>query len=175
MVETAAVYWESKVRIYGFREKIGLSLFTIIFPIERFEHWGTHIQGMAEKEGSFDLIFSQAMDHRLMQLGLVFKEKAGCFHRQLVEKAANNEDRTTLRRIFPVELLSFHGPHFQDRYGIASAAFDALEVANLEVLASGCTGTSIYMVLPENMARPAVKHLAKTFIIPQKDDLLQKR
>ncbi|MDR3630910.1 MAG: hypothetical protein P4L42_11285 [Desulfocapsaceae bacterium] len=172
MVETAAVYWESKVRIYGFREKIGLSLFTIIFPMNRLDYWGTHIQTMAEEEGVFDLVFSQEMVGECIQLGMVFEENAGGFHRQLLERAAKNEDQTSLTGTLPVEMLSFHGPHFQDRYGIASAAFDALEKADFEVLASGCTGTSVYIVLPENIARPAVEHLTKTFIIPQADHSL---
>ena len=171
MLETAAVYWESKVRIYGFREKTGLSLFTLIFPIEHTEYWGTHIQAMAEENGSFDLVFSQEINENFLQFCVVFDEKSGSFHRQRIENAAKNDDRTILTLDFPVEMISFHGPHFQDRYGIASAAFDALEKAHFNVLASGCTGTSINIILPEKSARPAVDHLTETFLIPQADGL----
>ena len=174
MLETAAVYWESKVRIYGFRERTGLSLFTLVFPIEHLGHWGSQIEAMAEENGGFDLAISQELDGNVIQLCIVLQEKAGSFHRRLLEGAVKNKERTSLTLDFPVGMISFHGPHFQDRYGIANAAFDALEKAGFNVLASGCTGTSVYVVLPENIVRPAIERLATTFIIPQADDSLKK-
>lgn len=171
MLETTAVYWESKIRIYGFREKTGLSLFTLVFPADQVESWGERIQAMAQDDGSFDLIFFQEMDINRLKICLVLSEKPNDSCRLQLDKAVQKDAGTTFTVDFPVEMISFHGPHFQDRFGIASAAFDALEKADFSILASGCTGTSIYIVLPENKARPAVEHLAETFIIPQADSV----
>ena len=171
MLETAAVYWESKVRIYGFREKVGLSIFTLVFPAERMEHWGTEIRAMAEDNGAFELVVVQVIDLTYQKFILVVTEKPDCSYRHRIEDAVKKEKGTSFTVDFPVEMISFHGPHFQDRYGIASAAFDALAKSDFPILASGCTGTSVYIVLPENKARPAVSHLGETFIIPRIDGL----
>ncbi len=65
-----------------------------------------------------------------------------------------------------VELLSLHGPHFQDRYGIANAAYTLLDEHNLQLLSSSCTGTSLNLVFPENSGEKAGKCLEKTFVVP---------
>lgn len=169
MLETAAVYWESKVRIYGFRERIGLSFFTLVFPADRLEHWGTEIQAMEGDNGAFELVVVQEIDKKFQKFILVVTEKPDCSYRHRIEEAVQKEEGTSFAVDFPVEMISFHGPHFQDRYGIASAAFEALEKSDFPILASGCTGTSIYLVLPENKARSAVSHLGETFIIPRTD------
>ena len=67
----------------------------------------------------------------------------------------------------PVELIYFQGPHYGDRYGIAHAAFGTLEAQNLKILAAGCTGASIYIIVPEKSAQTAVRCLSEAFEIPE--------
>ena len=169
-METAAVYWESKVRIYGFTERLGLSLFTLVLPVERLGNWGEVMQALAEDHAPFELVFFQKTGTDLLKCCLVFEEKSGDFQRRLIEKAVQNEAATSFHVDFPVELISFHGPHFQDRYGIAEAAFAALKKVDFPLLAVGCTGTSVYIVLPEKKAQPAAQLLAETFIIPRAEE-----
>lgn len=66
----------------------------------------------------------------------------------------------------PVELLYFHGPHFQDRFGVADAMFGELQKHQVKILAAGCTGTSIYLVLKDKMAKPTAKILTNIFQVP---------
>jgi len=164
MSETAAVYWESIIRIYGFKELKRLSLFSIVHPFERAGYWGEQIQSM--DEGSFDLVFVQGLCRESAQLCIIFEEKFCNSCRLKIEKAVESEANTSCTFNFPVEVVVFHGPHFQDRYGIANAAFDVLQKAGLPVLASGCSGTSMYIVLPENAARPAIESLGQKFVVP---------
>ena len=170
-METAAVYWESKVRIYGFTEVLGLSMFTLVFPVQRMGYWGEMIQAMAEDHGTFELVFFQKKEKDLLKCGLVFDEKSGNFQRRRIERAVHDEAATSFHIDFPVELVSFHGPHFQDRYGIAEAAFATLKKADFPLLAIGCSGTSVYIVLPEKKARPAAQLLAETFVVPRAEEL----
>jgi aspartokinase len=174
MLETAAAYWESKVRIYGITERIGLSLFSIVFPLDRTEYWGNILQEMADDHAGFELVFSQEVDKNFLKFCIVFEEIPFCSHRLQIERAVKNEAETSFHIDFPIELISFHGPHFQDRYGIAHAVFDVLEKVDFPLLAAGCTGTSVYVVLPEKKARPAVQLLAETFIVPRAEDLQKK-
>jgi len=66
----------------------------------------------------------------------------------------------------PVELLSFQGPHFGDRSGIANATLNPLLDKNIPILAAGCTGASVYIVVPENQAEVSKQHLEKVFNTP---------
>jgi aspartokinase len=62
-----------------------------------------------------------------------------------------------------VELVSFQGPHFGDRYGIASRVVDALQSARIELLAMSCASASIHLVVGEGQGQAAVDHLRGPF------------
>ncbi len=57
-----------------------------------------------------------------------------------------NEYQITCQIDQAVELVSFQGPHFGDRYGIADAALNALAVQGVPLLALACTGASVYLI-----------------------------
>ncbi len=167
MLETSAVYWESIVRIYGFSEKRGLTLLKLTFPLDCLEYWSGQIQKIEEGRGCFDLVFSQVTEHNFFNLYIVIEDHKNDSGRRQVEQAAQFEIATSLAVDFPVEMISFHGPHFQDRDGIANVAFEVLARSEIRILAAGCTGTSIYIVLPENTAGLAIKLLEKVFEVPR--------
>jgi aspartokinase len=62
-------------------------------------------------------------------------------------------------------MVYLHGPHFQDRYGIAEAALAPVLAASIPLLASGCSGTSIHLVVPADCAARTVDCLGQTFVI----------
>jgi len=167
MPQTVAAYRESKVRIYGFSHKVGLTLCSLIFPLERLEYWGQQLERLARESSDFDLVFLRRSDGNTAQLKVVFAGKPDGPLTCRIRKAIKNETATSLALDFPIEMISFHGPHFQDRYGIAHVAFAALETQNMPILAAGCAGTSICIVVPENIGNIALQFLADTFIVPQ--------
>ncbi|MBN2034323.1 MAG: hypothetical protein JW836_13705 [Deltaproteobacteria bacterium] len=85
---------------------------------------------------------------------------------QLHHETSLGGDEIT-RRVIPVELVFFHGPHFGDRYGIAEAAFRALTDNGIKAFASACSGSCIYLVLAEGESEGAVQFLSGTFEIPR--------
>jgi aspartokinase len=66
----------------------------------------------------------------------------------------------------PVELISFQGPHFADRYGIADSAIKALDNQGIPILIAACSGAAVYLVLPENKLHEARPLLAEAFEVP---------
>ena len=66
----------------------------------------------------------------------------------------------------PVELVYFHGPHFGDRYGIADTALGTLRRKGLPILAAGCTGASVYIVVPEQRSAEIKQILSDVFDTP---------
>ncbi len=165
-METIAVYWEPKIRVYGLSAQIGLSLYTVIFPAGRLAYWGGRIALLAGIGIEFQLVNLQALTSSTMRLCLLLAQDGSDREiRRLLERGLEGEDATTLQAVAPVELIYLHGPHFQDRYGIAEAAIAPVQDANIPILAAGCSGTSVYLVVPENRAGMAAACLAETFAV----------
>ncbi len=165
-METIAVYWEPKIRIYGLTVQTGLSLYTLLFPAGRLSYWGRVVKSLEGEGGKFELVNLQTASAATMQLCLIpALDKQALHVRKLLEASFVNEKATFLNVTAPVELLYLHGPHFQDRYGIAEAVVTPLDQARVPILASGCAGTSVYIVVSENRAQEAVACLSETFVL----------
>lgn len=165
-METIAVYWEPKIRVYGLTTQSGLALFNLNFPAKEMDSWGREITALGENGKEFALVTLQVGSGASLQLGLLLAldDKADAV-RQRLEKRVQNQEATNLRVISPVELIYLHGPHFQDRYGIADAAFFPLYRANIPILSAACAGTSVYIVVPGGRAAEVATCLAETFVL----------
>jgi aspartokinase len=165
-METIAVYWESKIRVYGLTRRAGLSLHTMLFPVGRLAYWGGRIRDLAADSRGFELVNLQTVSAETLQFCLLLAEADGESPvRRLLEDGLAHEDATSLQTIAPVALIYLHGPHFQDRYGITEAALSPLQKADIPVLATGCSGTSVYIVVPEDRLEVTATCLAETFVI----------
>jgi len=69
-------------------------------------------------------------------------------------------------RLTPVAGISLHGPHFGDRYGIAHTLVEALEKAQVTLLALSCTISSISLIIRQQQLAPALLVLGNTFESP---------
>jgi hypothetical protein len=65
-----------------------------------------------------------------------------------------------------VDLITFHGPHFGDRYRILQAALNCLEIDRVPLRAAACAGASISLVFPAGSGPLAQTALAKGFDAP---------
>jgi aspartokinase len=165
-METIAVYWEPKIRVYGLTTETGLTLYTLIFPVARLSYWGAVVGSLGEKGSEFLLVNLQQASPATMLLCLVPAAGAGAADiGRLLDKGLDNDEITSLRVVTPVELIYLHGPHFQDRYGIAEAALRPLYQADIPILSAGCAGTSVYLVVAKNRAHEAAACLAETFVL----------
>lgn len=166
-METIAVYWEPKIRVYGLTTLSGLALFNLNFPVEKLDFWGREITTFGENGKEFCLVTLQAGGGATsMQLGLLLAVDAATSGvREKLEERVGNQEATRLQVVSPVELVYLHGPHFQDRYGIADAAFSPLLNANIPILSAACAGTSVYIVVPGGRAAEVAACLAETFVL----------
>lgn len=69
-------------------------------------------------------------------------------------------------RIFPVTVFSMNGPHFGDRYGIASELLTAFEKDNIDLLGLSCTIASIAGAVPSHQLEQAIQAIKKGFEVP---------
>jgi aspartokinase len=165
-METIAVYWEPKIRVYGLTTRSGLCLYTLVFPIDRLAYWGDVLTSLEEKGREFELVNLQTASPTTMQLCLVPAqgEQTTDFCMTL-ETGMAKETATSCQVTASVEVIYLHGPHFQDRYGIAEAALTPLCRAEIPVLSAGCAGTSVYIVVSQSRAKAAVACLSETFVL----------
>lgn len=69
-------------------------------------------------------------------------------------------------RLTPVAGIFMHGPHFGDRYGIAHTLVEALEKAQVSLLALSCTISSISLIIRQQELAAALVVLGNTFEAP---------
>lgn len=165
-METIAVYWEPKIRVYGVSTHAGLSLYTLVFSAGQLARWGRLVASLEETGRGFRLVNQQllATGEILLELLLQPEDRQQQVDR-IIALGCENGRAGSWRLQSPVEMVYMHGPHFQDRYGIAEAAIAPLMKAEIPILAAGCTGTSIYLVVPDGCAEKAVVCLGTTFVL----------
>ena len=167
-VETIAVYWEPKVKTYGFQVSEGLSLVEIFVQPGQLAEWGGNIQALEDAVAHFVLVLIQQALGGGFHVYLLME---GREHETILEQSTPlfpEGQGDSIHIISPVEMIHFQGPHFGDRYGIVDTAFNALNKAAISILAAACTGASIYLVLPEKKSEPAKSVLKEIFEIPKR-------
>lgn len=162
-METIAIYWEEKVKIYGITIKKDLSLLSF----HPNETGNQQLSGFCSAIGAnmqtFAMTAYQCSPTPRLDL-IIPTETLDSVAALLAPEQDSTHDHFTIIR--DVNMISLHGPHFQDRFGIAAVAFNALEKHKLEVLLNCCTGTSLQLIFHESDCQDAYNVLQKTFMIP---------
>ena len=165
-METIAVYWENKAKTYGFQVERDLSLFQIsVAPFEMAELGSTLFNDTSGIRFSWVLAQS-AGDHQRLKIYLLLNQEWAPSMQGIVERARENDIDFNLQTTSPVELIYFHGPHFGDRYGIADTALGTLRRKGLPIIATGCTGASVYIIAPEKQSAEIKQILSGVFDTP---------
>lgn len=175
-METIAVYWEPVVRVYGYEIKRNISLIELDLPFDKLEAAGERADQLARNNKGFTMTLVQQDSERRYRFCIATdNEDADTVVRIFCQIAAASDD-VLVREPHKVELLSFHGPHFQDRYGIAEATFSTLAQSDILIYAASCTGTSVYLIVEEGKAEEARNILSASFVVPEpkaRKDLLR--
>jgi aspartokinase len=165
-VETFAVYWEPKPKTYGFKEVIDLSLLTIEIRPGNMSQWGLWLMELSDLDIGFHLILAKYSTHQGLRLYILFAKLWGDRVLSYLGKKIDLDSGKDFHLTYPVELISFQGPHFGDRYGIADTAFKALDEQGVPVLITVFAGAAVYIVLPEKKLQDARPLLLKAFEVP---------
>lgn len=145
--ETRSTYVEEKIKTYGIQLIPGVTMRRIrdvgdrLMPIQ---------QDLAEDVGPDDLFhlisIMQIPGNRLDALVVLDSAQGNLWE--------------------PADLITFHGPHFGDRYRILQTALNCLETDRILLLAAACAGASISLLFPAGTGSPAQTALAKGFEAP---------
>jgi aspartokinase len=165
-VETIAVYWEPKPKTYGFKEVVDLSLLDIEIRPGEMAHWGLWLMELADLGIGFHLITAKYSTYQNLRLYILLEKRWADSVLSYIGKKIDSESEKHFYLKYPVALISFQGPHFGDRYGIADTAFKALDGKGIPVLIAVCSGAAVYIVLPEKKLQEARPLLREVFEVP---------
>jgi aspartokinase len=165
-VETTATYWEARIKTYGFHRVTDLCLFNVSLENLEISRLGHTLCRMGEEGIPLVLTFSQVTSQGLKASFVVSR----LFERPVrdrLQEAVHPDGEGVALQVFPVEVIFFYGPHFGDRYGIAEAALQSLAEDGIHPTATACSGSCVYLVLPEGRSDEAVRVLSEAFDIPR--------
>jgi len=158
-METIAVYWEPRIKTYGFQRITDLALIEFSYPLSDIKNLGEIFSKDDFKILRPKFIISHVMHHEISFIVCLPLKEGKDFHASLKKASC----ATPCKYIHPVSILFFHGPHFGDRYGIADATFSSLSKAGMKILASGCSSASVFLVLAQHDIDKAEEILSETF------------
>ena len=158
-METIAVYWEPRIKTYGFQRITDLALIEFSCPLSKIKSLGEILSKDDLKIVRPKFIISQVSNHEISFIFCLPLKESKDFHTSL-EKTSSSISH---RYIHPVSIIYFHGPHFGDRYGIANATFSSLSKAGIKIIASGCSSASVFLVLAQHDIDKAEEILSETF------------
>ena len=165
-METFAVYWEPKPKTYGFKEVIDLSLLNIEIKPGKMSQWGLMLMELADLDFGFHLILAKYSTHQKFRLYILLEKPWADHVLSYIGRKIDLDSEKDFHLTYPVELISFQGPHFGDRYGIADTAFKALDGQGVPILITVCSGAAVYIVLPEKKLKEARPLLLEAFEVP---------
>jgi len=158
-METIAVYWESRIKTYGFQRIPDLALIEFSCPLSDIKSLGEifsqdYLEILRPK-----FIIAQEAVHKISFVFCLPNKEGKDFHATLKKISRSTPERY----IHPVSIIFFHGPHFGDRYGIADTTFSSLSKAGIKIIASGCSSASVFLVLAQHDIDKAEEILSETF------------
>lgn len=163
-METVAFYRETVIKTYGFNERLGLTWLQTEIP---FDSWGLRTAAWLDRicrgERGVLLLMVRPLSKSKMAFSLLWEEKSAGGP----ESALGETPNLSWRVEKEVELLYFQGPHYGDRYGIASAALEAVLGEGIPLLAAACLGATVFLVLPKGMSPTARSALGRSFTVPE--------
>lgn len=165
-METVAMYWEPRIKTYGFQVVKELALYRYLIPVNRSNHWEHALECIENGPNRFHLICGQLNESLDLSLLLLCGPDRGRSFSRPIEAELPIVEGCRRQVITPVELLFFQGPHFGDRFGVADFTYCALKDHANALLAAVFSCASIYLVLPEGAADGALDQLNAAFNIP---------
>jgi hypothetical protein len=166
-VETIAVYWESKIRTYGFDLYERLTLCQITLPPRAMGTLGQALRNPGDDGAVFRLVWAQTDNSGRLKFYFLYNDAhpnrlhsfVGCF------QGSGNGIGPVVRTA--VDVIGFQGPHFGDRHGILDFTHNALAHGQVPILAVTCSVATIYLVLPTGRGRDALAQLSEAFEVPK--------
>ena len=161
--EIICSYEEQVIKIYGVAAQSDLDFWHIPIPFSRLSHVGDALVSLADEGLKLPFLVGQSGPEMSLLIGFCLasahrEQIPGIFSRHLSGVTPVRDDSVTV--------VSLHGPHFGDRYGIAHALVKALHDAAIQTLAISCAVSSISFVVGTIELERTLQAIENVFEVP---------
>lgn len=162
--EVVATYQEKKPKVYGLEVFEGQHLVQIKLNRAKITRVGASFRGFARL--SVNLTFlatSPSREQGKEILAFCLPASQSEAYGRVIRRIAPEID---FEETSSVIIFSMNGPHFGDRFGIASELFGSLGTRDVDLLALSCTIASVTGVVPRHQFEPALEAIRERFEVP---------
>jgi aspartokinase len=161
--EVVASYQEKRPKVYGLNYRKSQTLLIVRLDIRKIGSFGKILKGLAPM--SLDLSFLASSPDEEGEIHIFF-----CLPKT-AEQIPNDFLKASdpdihLEEVNSAAMFSMTGPHFGDRYGIASELLHTLDHSRIGLLAFSCTIASIRGVIPMHQIEQAIQAIKNCFEVP---------
>ena len=167
-MEVIAVYSESPIKTYGLHEFSNLALIRVEYNPEQTGTSDSLFMKLSAADVNYQMVVIQNLAPSRVALQFVVNYDQADQIVKLLADYCKDMNAPTPQVHGPLELIHFSGPHYGDRYGVAAAAFSAVEEAGLTVTMTGFCASSVYLVLPPGSTAKLRPYWKKKFEVPSK-------
>ena len=142
--EVVASYQEKKPKVYGLNYRESQKLLIVRLDMTKIGFFGKILKGLASMAMDLSFLASSPDDHGEVRIFFCLPGFTEKFQDHLVK---TSDFDIHLEEVISAAMFSMTGPHFGDRYGIASELLRTLNNSGIDVLAFSCTIASIRGVI----------------------------
>jgi aspartokinase len=161
--EVVASYQEKRPKVYGLNYRDSQNLFIVEVDRKGIASFGRALKSAASLGFNLSFLASSPDNHGKLNIFLcVPKPGNGIYLDSMPELATDNR----IASVCSAAMFSMTGPHFGDRYGIASELLNTLNKAGIELTALTCTIASVRGVVHTHQIESAIEAIKSCFEVP---------
>jgi len=162
--EVVASYQEKQPKVYALEWQDGQELLRIRLNWRDLEVVGNALRNFSGQDRVFSFLVSNPSNEtRTANLFFCLPESGS---QESTDMIRGLLPESLMDSISPVAVFSMNGPHFGDRYGIASELLTAFDNARVDLLALSCSIHSINGVVPTDQSDSAIHAIQGCFEVP---------
>lgn len=161
--EVVASYQEQRPKVYGLGYYEGQEFLQMTLNRNRIGNLGTSFIGFARLGLNLTFLASGPCRDEGEMLAFSLATTQSQAYTQIIKRIA---PEIKVRGISPVTVFSMNGPHFGDRYGIASELLTAFESHGIDLVGLSCTIASVSGVVPSHQLERTIEAVRQCFDVP---------
>ena len=161
--EVVASYQEKRPKVYGLNYRKSQTLLIVRLAISKIGSFGKILKGLTSMALDLSFLASSPPDHGEIRVFFCLPKSAEKFQDEILK---TSDAGIYLEEVSSVAMFSMTGPHFGDRYGIASELLGTLNRSRIDLLAFTCTIASIRGIIPMHQIEHAIQAITGCFEVP---------
>lgn len=162
--EVVASYQEKRPKVYGLAYQEGQEFLQIDLTGRHMGPVGTALKEFARLGLYITFLATRPSQEKVGdKLFICLPTLEGHSNTEIINRIASAVE---IEMISPVATFAMNGPHFGDRYGIASELLHALQEEEVDLLGLNCSIASIIGVVPSAQIQRAIQAIKQCFEVP---------